>query len=142
MKCNEVMTRNPECCVETTTVDKVAQVMEANDIGPVPIVSDLQSKKLIGIVTDRDLALKVVGKGKDPKTTSVKDVMNRQLVTCSPDQEINQALSLMEEYNVRRIPVVDSKQQLVGIITVSDLVSRAKDPGRTRHTIERLSCSH
>ena len=80
-KCRDVMTENLVFCTPEDTVSKVAQLMKTEDIGPVLIVDHERSKKLVGIVTDRDLALKVVGEGRDPKTTRVEEVMSRKLVT-------------------------------------------------------------
>lgn len=142
MKCSEIMTRNPECCVAETTVDQVAQLMASKDIGPVPVVDNLQSKKLLGIVTDRDLTLKIVAKGRDPKNTKVADVMTNAVVFCSPDENIEEALARMEKNSVRRILVAGPGNVLQGIITVSDIVSRMNDPAKTNKLVSQLSCSH
>ena len=72
-KCNEVMTKNPVCCLPNDMVAKVAQLMKSKDIGPVPIIENEQTKKLVGIVTDRDLALKIVAEGRDAKSTKAED---------------------------------------------------------------------
>src|SRR5947208_1831604 len=122
MKCSEIMTKDPECVVGTTTVDQVAQLMAAKDIGPVPVVEDLQSEKLLGIVTDRDLTLKVIAEGRDPKKAKVQDIMTTQLVTCLSDENAEEALKRMKKQNVRRILVADRSNKLLGIITVSDIV--------------------
>lgn len=142
MKCAEIMTKNPSCCLPTTPVEKVAQMMESEDVGPIPIVDDLQNKKLLGIVTDRDLTLKVTAKGRDPRQTQVREVMSNNLVTCQADEDLDRALKSMESAQVRRIPVVDNTQRLLGIITVSDIVSRLKDPAKTVEVTEQLSCCH
>ena len=92
MKCSDLMTKDPECCVSSTTVDQVAQLMAARDIGSVPIVEDLRDKKLLGIVTDRDLTLKVIAKGRDPKKTKVEEVMTDTIVFCAPDERIKKNL--------------------------------------------------
>ena len=82
-KCKEVMTKNPATAIPTDTLEKTAQMMKAGDIGSVPVVANQQTKKLVGIVTDRDLALKVVAAGRDPKQTRVEEVMTREMVTCT-----------------------------------------------------------
>jgi CBS domain-containing protein len=76
-KCNEVMTKNPVCCLPTDLVSKAAELMKSKDIGPVPIIENEQTRKLVGIVTDRDLALKIVAEGRDPKSTKAEAVMTR-----------------------------------------------------------------
>lgn len=142
MKCNEIMTKDPDCCLAGTTVDHVAQLMARKDIGPVPIVDSLQNKKLLGIVTDRDLTLKVIAKGLDPKKTKVEEVMTDKLVFCGPDENIEEALRRMENNNIRRILVAGPGNSLLGIITVSDIVSRMKDPDKTNELVSQLSCCH
>ena len=76
MICSEIMTKDPECCVPSDSVMKAAQLMKSEDVGPIPIVEDKEEKKLTGIVTDRDLAIKVVAEARDPKTTQVEEVMS------------------------------------------------------------------
>ena len=106
-KCNEVMTKNPVCCLPNDTVSKVAQLMKSKDIGPVPIIENEQTRKLVGIVTDRDLALKIVAEGRDPKSTKTEEVMTRKIVTCRAEDDLQKALDAMSEHQLRRIPVVD-----------------------------------
>jgi len=139
MKCADVMTGNLDCCEPTTTVAEVAKLMQAMNIGSVPVVDDLLSKKLIGLVTDRDLAINVVGKGLDSTTTQVSEVMSRDLVTCLPDDNLDTALMLMEQCRVRRIPVVNAANQVVGIIAQADLATRLKDPQLTHELLQRIS---
>lgn len=122
MNCSEIMTRNPEYVVSTDSVMKAAQLMKSEDVGPIPIVKD--GKKLEGIVTDRDLALKVVAEGRDPRSTSVGDVMTGDLVTCKANDDVTRALKLMQEHQVRRIPVVDDEDHLLGIIAQADVATQ------------------
>jgi len=124
MLCNEIMTTNPECCLPSDPVMKAAQLMKSEDVGPIPIVADNNSKKLTGIVTDRDLAIKVVAEARDPKTTRIKDVMTGDVVTCKENDDVNKALKLMEDYQVRRIPIVDGGDHLLGIIAQADVANR------------------
>src|SRR6185312_11819914 len=130
-KCRDVMTENLVFSTPEDTVSKVAQMMKREDIGPVLIVDNERSKKLVGIVTDRDLALKVVGEGRDPKTTKVDEVMSRKLVTCHPDDDVENALNAMSQYQLRRIPVVDANMRLVGIISQADVATRVDEPEKT-----------
>lgn len=137
--CRDVMTRNPVSASPGDTVASVAQLMKQRDIGPVPIVEDKSSNRLVGIVTDRDLALKVVADGRDPNTTLVRDVMTRDVVTCREDDEIEQTLEAMSSHQLRRIPVVDSNDMLVGIIAQADVATRMNQPEKTGEMVKEIS---
>src|ERR1700756_5780281 len=107
MNCSEIMTKNPEFCLPSDPVSKAAKLMKSEDVGPIPIVSDKQTKKLEGIVTDRDLVVKVVAEDRDPKSTPIEAVMTDDVVTCKENDDLDKAIKLMQKYQVRRIPVVD-----------------------------------
>lgn len=139
-KCSEIMTKSVETCVPSTTVDQVARLMKSKNVGPVPVVEAAQSKKLVGIVTDRDLTLKVIAEGRDPKATKVEEVMTKRPVACKVDESVESALKLMEQHQVRRVPIVDSMSQLVGIISEADVATRFKHPMKTAELVEAV-CS-
>ena len=139
MNCNDVMTRNPACCVASESVSRAAQVMETEDVGSIPVVESTQSKKLIGIVTDRDLALRVVGGNRDPQNTRVEEVMTRNPVTCSPNDDLSLALDYMSQHQVRRLPVVDANGQVVGIIAQADVALRTDNDRKTAELVEEIS---
>lgn len=139
MRCSEVMTKGLSCCLPTDTVFAVAQLMKSEDVGSIPIVSDKQTNKLEGIVTDRDLAIKIVAEGRDPKNTPVQEVMTTNVVTCNADDNIDDALNLMEEHQVRRIPIVDGNGQLAGIIAQADVATRMEEPHKTAEMVEEIS---
>ena len=139
VKCGEVMTEGPACCLPSDTVDKAAQLMRAEDVGPVPVVADHQSKSLVGIVTDRDLAIKVVADGRDPKSTRVSEVMTTGVATCRREDDLQKALSLMEQHQVRRIPIVDGGSHIVGIIAQADVATRMEAPQETARVVEEVS---
>ena len=82
MKCNEVMTKKTVCCLPNDMVSKVAQLMKSENVGSIPIIEDEQTRKLVGIVTDRDLTLKIVAEGLEAKSTKVADVMICEVITC------------------------------------------------------------
>jgi CBS domain-containing protein len=132
------MTGNLVYCMPEDSVSEVAQLMKKEDIGPVLIVDGDNSKTLVGIVTDRDLALKVVAEGRDPKTTKVKDVMSKKLVTCYADDDAEQAMNAMAQFQLRRIPVVGEDMELVGIISQAD-VARMNDPEKTGEVVKEIS---
>ncbi|MGQ0761680.1 MAG: CBS domain-containing protein [Acidobacteriota bacterium] len=137
MTCSDVMTKNPKICAPTDIVQKAAQLMKSEDVGPIPIVGD--NGKLEGIITDRDIVLKVVAEGRDPKTTKLADVMSTDLITCTSDGDIEETLDLMEDNQVRRIPVVDASGRLVGIISQADVATRLDDSEKTAELVEDIS---
>jgi CBS domain-containing protein len=139
MTCNEIMTSNPECCVPSDSVMKAAQLMKSEDVGPIPIVADKDSKKLTGIVTDRDLAIKVVAEARDPKATQVEDVMSEHLITCYETDDVEKALKLMQDHQLRRIPVVDKSDHLLGIIAQADVATRLGSLRATGKVVEQVS---
>jgi len=141
-KCSEVMTMNPACCLPNDTVAKLAQVMKGKDIGPVPIIENEQTQKLVGIVTDRDLALKVVAEGLDAKTTTAAEVMTRKVVTCHAEDDLQKALDAMSEHQLRRIPVVDNDFRIIGIIAQADVATRVDQPETTAAVVKGISQSN
>src|SRR4051794_32465522 len=106
MKTNEIMTKDPGCCVASDTAFDAAQLMKSENVGSIPVVNDNDARKLEGIVTDRDLTLKVVAAGLDPKNTKVGDVMTSSVISSGTDDNVEEVIGLMEEHQVRRIPIV------------------------------------
>jgi CBS domain-containing protein len=114
----DVMTTNPETLPESTTVREAAETMRANDIGDVVIVDD--NGEISGILTDRDIVVRVVAEGRDPRVTRIGDIASRELTAASPDDPVDRAVQLMRERAIRRLPVVD-KGKPVGIVSIGDL---------------------
>jgi CBS domain-containing protein len=114
----DVMTTNPETLPESTTVREAAETMRANDIGDVVIVDD--NGAISGILTDRDIVVRVVAEGRDPRATRIGDIASREMTAVSPDDPVDRAIQLMRERAIRRLPVVD-KGKPVGIISIGDL---------------------
>ena len=139
MLCREIMTPNPEYVLPSDPVMKAAQLMKSEDVGPIPIVDDKDGKRLAGIVTDRDLAITVVAEARDPRTTLVKEVMTDDVVTCKENEDVNNALKLMQENQVRRIPVVDQSDHLLGIIAQADVATRLGQAQTTGKVVEDIS---
>lgn len=136
---SQVMTDNPTCCLASDTIGTVVQQMQIHDVGAVPVVSDITSRKLIGIVTDRDVALRVVGAGRDTKTTWVADVMTPSPIACHDTDNIDMAIEAMTLHKVRRIPVVDANGQLLGIVSQADLATRLGNSATTAEVVEEIS---
>ena len=115
--------------------------MKVENIGSVPVCEDRHNKKLVGIVTDRDLALYVVAEDRDANSTKVQDVMTRQPVTCRADDDIHKTLDAMEKNQVRRIPVLDDGGHLIGIIAQADVAHRTDQPEKTAEVVQEISKS-
>ncbi len=140
-KCREVMTGNPVCCVPTDTVARVAKLMKTENIGSVPICEDRHGKQLLGIVTDRDLALQVVAENRDASSTKVQDIMTKGPLTCRADDDLQTALDAMKKHQVRRIPVIDDDHQLIGMISQADVAVHSNQPEKTAEVVEEISRS-
>lgn len=138
-KCNEVMTKNPVCCLPNDSVAKAAGLMKSENIGSIPVIENEQTQKLVGIVTDRDLALEIVAEGLDAKSTKVETVMTRKVVTCLADDDLQKALDAMAEHQLRRIPVVDNDKRILGIIAQADVATRADQPEKTAEMVKEIS---
>jgi CBS domain-containing protein len=138
-KCRDVMTKDVVVCTPENTVSEVARLMKTEDIGPVLIVDNEQSKTLVGILTDRDIVLKVIADGHDPKTTRVGEFMSKKLVTCYADDDVETAMKSMAQFQLRRIPVVGENMQLVGIISQADVATRVDAPEETAEVVKEIS---
>jgi len=131
----EVMTSNPRSVEADKSVVDAAKLMREEDVGLVPVV---EGDRLVGTLTDRDVAVRVVAEGRDPQSTSVREVASTDLVTVDPQQDLDEALRLMAEHQVRRIPVVEEDGRLVGVVAQAD-VARQDDDQRTGEVVERIS---
>ena len=138
-KCSEVMTSEPVCCVPDDVVARAAKLMKVGNIGAIPVVENEQNRKLVGIVTDRDLALHIVAEGRDARSTKVGAVMTGNVVTCLADDDLQKALDAMATHQLRRIPVVDSTNKVVGIIAQADVATRADQPEKTAEVVKEIS---
>jgi CBS domain-containing protein len=130
----EVMSSDVRTCEPDATVVDVAKVMAKEDVGPIPVV---EGGRLVGLVTDRDLVVRVLAEGKDPKTTKVGEIASRDLVTVSPDEDLDQALKLLAQHQVRRLPVVEG-DRVVGIVAQADVARLGRD-AKTGEVVEEIS---
>lgn len=141
-KCNEVMTKNLVCCGPDDMVTKVAQLMQSENIGSIPVVENERTQKLVGIVTDRDLVLKIIAGECDVKSTKVDAVMTRKVVTCRAEDDLQVALDAMAEHQLRRMPIVDNDNKIVGIIAQADVATRLNMPEETATMVKEISQSN
>jgi CBS domain-containing protein len=131
----DLMTSNP-CSIEADKpVAYAAKMMRDEDVGLAPIV---EGQKLIGTLTDRDIAIRVVAEGKDPESTTVREVATTRLVTVDPDQDLDEALRLMAQNQVRRLPVVEEDGRLAGVVAQADVAKHTSDE-KTGDLVERIS---
>lgn len=131
----EVMTQNPRTVEATQMVVDAARLMRDEDVGIAPVV---EGGRLVGTLTDRDVAVRVVAEGRDPGSTSVRDVASTDLVTVDPQQDFEEAVRLMAEHQVRRLPVVEEDGRLVGIIAQAD-VAQEGDDRQTGQVVQEIS---
>jgi len=131
----DVMTSNP-CSIEAEkSVAYAAKMMREEDVGLAPIV---EGDKLIGMLTDRDIAIRVVAEGRDPDQVKVADVASKQVVTIDPQQDLDEALRIMAKHQVRRLPVVQEDGKLVGVVAQAD-IAREGDDMQTGKLVEEIS---
>lgn len=121
MKVKDVMTKNPVCAGPTTDLTKVAKMMADFDCGEIPIVQNFESMIPIGVVTDRDIVVRTLGKGVDPTTVTAMEIMTTPVITVSPETELARAERLMEDKQIRRIIAVDHVGRCCGILATADI---------------------
>src|SRR4051812_11895736 len=132
----ELMTESPRTVAPEASAVDAATVMRDEDTGVVPIVEG--DGRLAGVVTDRDIALRVVAEGREARSTTVAEIASQDLATIDPQQDVDEALRLMAEHQVRRLPVVEEDGKLVGILAQAD-VARHVDAARTGEVVEQIS---
>jgi CBS domain-containing protein len=131
----DLMSDNP-CAIDADKpVSYAAKMMKDEDVGFAPIV---EGQRLVGTVTDRDIAIKVVAEDRDPKSTTVREIASTNLVTVDPQQNLDEALRLMASNQVRRLPVVEEDGKLVGVVAQADVAQHATDQ-KTGEVVEEIS---
>jgi CBS domain-containing protein len=139
MRIQDIMTRNPASVTGDATVREAAQVMLREEIGLVPVIKGSGDNTLVGVITDRDIAIRCVAEGKDG-TSRVRDVMSADdLATCTQNDDVESVMGAMRSEKVRRIPIVDERGSLVGIVSQADVATKARDESAVEDTIERIS---
>lgn len=131
----EIMTSNPSTIEPDNSIVEAARIMKQEDAGVVPVT---ENGRLTGMVTDRDIAIRVVAEGKDPQSTTVREVASTDLVTVDPQQDLDEALRLMAQHQVRRLPVVEEDGRLVGVVAQAD-VAREGDDTKTGQVVQEIS---
>lgn len=138
-RCKDVMTPEPVVCEPGESIVGAARIMKQQDVGSVPVVESPSSKRLVGIVTDRDLVVKVLAGGRGVDQATVQDAMTPDPASCREDDDVEQAMAAMKERQVRRMPVIDAGGRLVGIIAQADVATRINKDARTGELVEAIS---
>jgi CBS domain-containing protein len=119
------MTPSPACCTPNSSLTEVARLMVDNDCGEIPVVEDMGSRKLAGVVTDRDIATRIVARGRNSAQACACDCMSSPCISVTPDTSLEEACEAMENNQIRRLPVVDDNGGVVGIVSLADVVRTA-----------------
>ncbi len=138
MTCGELMTPSPTCCQPQHTINEVAEIMKREDVGLVPIVEE-STNKLIGVLTDRDIVMKVVADDRDPRGTAVSEVMTNDPCACQEQDSIETVMQQMAAHQVRRIPIVDRDGSIVGIVSQADIATRLSNARETGEVVQAIS---
>jgi CBS domain-containing protein len=136
MDLREIMTRNVEVVSSGASLRDAAIKMRDLDVGLIPVCD---GDRLRGVLTDRDITTRATADGRDPAKTKVADVMSSDLAYCLEDQEVEEAVSLMEARQIRRLPIVDKDKRLVGIVSLADIAVHHGDRDLTGETLEEIS---
>ena len=131
----DVMTANPVTVSEKDSVRDAARIMAREDTGVVPVVD---GKKIIGLITDRDIVVRLVAEGKECTNAKVTDAMSKNVRSVRDDASVNEVLELMKSAEIRRVPVVNQNQELVGIVSIGDVAQTNRD-GKVGETVEKIS---
>jgi CBS domain-containing protein len=136
MQLKNIMTPEVEVISPEATIQEAAQKMSQLDVGPLPVCD---GEQLVGMLTDRDIAVRAVAEGCDPTTTTVREAMTPDLVYCFEDQAIQEAARLMEQYQIRRLPILNRSKRLVGIVSLGDLAVSTSDQPLAGEVLEQVS---
>jgi len=138
MNVQDVMTRDPACCTPDTDLRQVATLMVQQNCGAIPIVDSFDGKRLVGIVTDRDIVCRTIALGKDPMDLTARDCMTSSVATVTPNDSLETCCNTMEAKDVRRVPVVDGNGCCCGIVSQAD-VARAAEASQTAEVVRDIS---
>ena len=132
----DVMTANPACVSAKDSIRDVARIMAREDTGVVPVVD---GKKVIGMITDRDIVVRLVAEGKDPSNAKVNEAMTKNVRSIKEDSTINDALQVMSNAQIRRVPVVNNNNEIIGIVSMKDIATESRESGKVGKAVEEIS---
>jgi CBS domain-containing protein len=136
MKVKDVMTSRVECIRPETTLQEAAAKMKALNVGPLPVC---EGDRPVGIVTDRDIVIRAIAEGRDPRTTQTKDVMTKDVVTVQESDDVKTAARFMKDRQIRRVVVVGNDQRVVGIVSLGDIAVDTHDDKLSGDVLEKVS---
>ena len=137
MQAKDIMTPEPACCTPDTPLPEVAQMMVEHDCGEIPVIEG-GSKRPVGVVTDRDITCRTVAQGKDPMHLTAKDCMSAPVVTVTPETDVDECCHVMEENQIRRVPVVDERGGCCGMVSQAD-IARGAPEQKTAEVVRDVS---
>jgi len=138
MRVRDIMTPSPACCSPNDTLEAVARLMVVNDCGSIPICEGDGAKRIVGLVTDRDIVVRSVAAGRNPLEMKASDLMSHPVASVEPEADLETAIRTLEENQVRRIPVVDHQGTLVGVLSQAD-IARNTPPVQSGHLVQSVS---
>jgi CBS domain-containing protein len=138
MHVKELMSPDPACCTPDTNLQEVARLMCDYDCGEIPVVDDRNHMRVVGVVTDRDITCRSVAKGMNPLDMTAESCMSSPVVTVTPETSVDECCRLMEEHQIRRMPVVDPDRRCLGIVSQAD-VARSAAPMQTAEVVAQVS---
>jgi CBS domain-containing protein len=138
MQVKDVMTADPACCIPENALQEVAQMMVDHDCGEIPVVENQETKRPVGVITDRDIVCRTVARGLNPLDLMVADCMTTPCVTVTPEMSVGQCAWLMEDKKIRRVPVIDVDGRCCGIVALADIALRGKT-GVTAEVLKEVS---
>lgn len=138
-KVSDVMTSNPECVTENESIQKVARLMLDCDCGAIPVVQSADDKRLVGMITDRDIVTRIIAQGRGIEEARVADAMSRGVHTVKTDEPLGSVYKIMASEQVRRVPVVDQNDRVVGIVAVADIATDDDADSKLAKTVEEIS---
>ena len=133
-----VMTENPACCTPNSSLTEVARLMVENDCGEIPVVEDMMTRKLAGVITDRDIATRVVAQGRNSADAKASDCMTTPAIAVTADTSLEDCCEVMESAKIRRVPVIDDRGGVVGIVSLADVV-RSANATTTQSVVKEVS---
>jgi len=136
MQVKDIMSRDVEVIRPDASIMEAAKKMSQLDVGPLPVCD---GEHLVGMITDRDITVRAVAKGCDPKTTPIGEIMTSEVVYCFADQDVDTAAQMMEYRQIRRLPVLNREKRLVGILSLGDVALRSGDQTKAGEALKEVS---
>jgi len=133
---SDIMTKNPETSQVTDSIMDVASIMKDLNVGFMPV---LDGDNLVGCVTDRDITIRAVAEGMDIQNASIGEIMSTDMHVASPDMNLDEAANIMEEFQIRRLPILDENNRLIGVVSLGDIAVRTKDIEEAGEILEEIS---